>query len=340
MQTLSLKTIKFLKFSNSYIRKNRKEKQDWNSIKPELIERICFYPEYYCRKMSFGQRSILNVIFEFSMCYREIFPTQKTIAKRAKVSRQYCNEILGRLEKLGFISSCYRHMRSCKYKVSDFFKNPEVRSRLSHIFKAFRAIPIQLLTQLNKQGYKVIRCFKNMFKKSESSSSTSTSFSKISDKSLSIVEKLGYRISRKPVLSLAVRSLEFLDLTLAGKIRLNAFPDEAIIYARDNYPHSKAIDNSFNYFFRICSNYCNERGIKPDWRFVYECMEVYGVSKNTPSVYVKKNKVINHRPVKTKPRKNYKKTSNKNFKESSACKLIESWIGKSWEKLCSERKCL
>lgn len=99
---------------------------------------------------------IMNLLFKYSLRGPYIYPRQDTIANIVGCTRQYVNMVIRKLEGVDVIKSKYRHMTSCTYKVSKWFKNPWVRSQLRHIFMAFQSLCIlllfSLLTQRERQG--------------------------------------------------------------------------------------------------------------------------------------------------------------------------------------------
>ena len=259
MRTSSLKIIKSTEFSSNYVKRRRKKKQEWGKKSPILTTKIAADPEHYFRDVSLGERLLLNALFMLDIRHRFIYVSQDKLAERAGITRQHCNYLLDRFEKVGIISSNYRHMTSCEYKVSSYFNNPHIRSALSHIFSAFRGLSLALLTQLNIQGCKD----NNLLEKLGKRSGFCKNFVDICKSSVSVMEKLAFSVFGKDPLSPVVRSLEF--LSFEEMLKMSAFPDEALKHGKKMYERVSNVRDPYRWLFKVCSVYCRENDIQQDW---------------------------------------------------------------------------
>lgn len=69
-----------------------------------------------------------------------IYVSQSYIASKIGVTREWVNQLLKRLERVGFISSYYRNFNTKLYKVSFWFFLQENIKMLSRIFPALRKV--------------------------------------------------------------------------------------------------------------------------------------------------------------------------------------------------------
>ena len=104
-------------------------------------------PKRYLASLSNNQRKVLDYLIRMSVQYGEVYPTQSTIGKHVGLARQNVNVVLKELIELGLISSNYRHLKSCVYKLSPFFYIPEIVKKLASVFVAL-TLTLGVMTQL------------------------------------------------------------------------------------------------------------------------------------------------------------------------------------------------
>jgi hypothetical protein len=85
--------------------------------------------------------AIFNYILFHHNNHTKIFILQQTIADAFECSREYVNRTIKKFETLRLIKRIYRHMRSCIFLISFYFKSPEVRNRLSGLLSALKERP-------------------------------------------------------------------------------------------------------------------------------------------------------------------------------------------------------
>lgn len=96
------------------------------------------------------------------------------------------------------------------------------------------------------------------------------------------MEQIAQQVYGDNPISPIIRSLTELNLTKWGQIRLSAFPDEAILYAQDKLKNNHDIINKYNWFFKVCYQYCTDTNIKPDWQLVEQLSIGYKMPVDAP----------------------------------------------------------
>lgn len=94
------------------------------------------------KNLSKSRKRVLNQIIKFCSYYKNVFPSQRTIAQDVGLCRQEVNEALQEIELLGFMSSNYYHRRTKSYRIAPFFHNPFIRSAFLYLLPALSMLPI------------------------------------------------------------------------------------------------------------------------------------------------------------------------------------------------------
>jgi hypothetical protein len=228
-------------------------------------------PEFFFRNLTKTQHKLLEILLRWSLKYKNVYPRQGTLARMLKISREHCNRLLKWMKDKGLLVSEYRYKLSCHYTLSSFFFSESMRSRLSHIFRPLRALSLSLLFGFSSDVTQDIKkLIKNLINP--------------------IVQRSGEGSMKqfnqthhgdKPV-SEAIRELKCINLSRAGQIKLSAFPDEAIVDAANAYNYAKNVKEPFNWFYKLCMDYCNRNEITPDWIFMHSLLDSYKVSLKAP----------------------------------------------------------
>lgn len=259
---------------------NRKKftSQEWRAIDCWPVDEITQDPEFFFSQLTRTQKNLINYFLSMSKACKMIYPSQSTIASKLGISRQHCASLIKWMRERGLIVSEYRHKLSCHYKLSSYFTNSVIKSRLRHIFSTFRKYAFSIgyllsfssdmtqdIKKLNKNNYFIIK---------RSGESAMKQFTQ------------AYH-GDKPV-SEVIRNIQVFKLTRAGQIKLSPFPDEAIIDAQNAMRFAKNIREPFNWFYRLCSDYCKRNEIDPDWAFMYQLIEKYKISLSAPMIQEEK----------------------------------------------------
>lgn len=79
---------------------------------------------------------LMNYFVDYSERYPELFMSQSRISQDTGIPLSTVERKLNQLRDLGFISSNYRHMNTCEYKVSSYFKIPSIVKKIVRFFPA------------------------------------------------------------------------------------------------------------------------------------------------------------------------------------------------------------
>lgn len=72
-------------------------------------------------------------------------------------------------------------------------------------------------------------------------------------------------------------------MDFASKLKLSAYPDEAIIHSFKQAKKMKVpIANAARYIFKVASEYCREHNLRPDWKWSFKLLDAYGINKDIP----------------------------------------------------------
>jgi hypothetical protein len=274
-------------------------------------ERAHQYPESFIRDLSNSERSVLNYILYNSKKYSRFFQSQATIAKRVGITQNWCNQIIKKLCSLGLLIKEVRPSKTCIYTVSPYFSIPHIKSALSHLLPALHTLAVALLfhTQYlyNQQTpplvrqnsfyvekhdsennqHKLILGVNRLYKVnnlrsiypensidgppgvSSSNTNMATVGSFIPGVIMNAAQPELYGISK------SIQEITELSLTEWGRIKLSAFPDEAIAHARSVMQFVTRARDPFSFFFKTCLQFCNDNGTKPHWKWMYTLQRLY-----------------------------------------------------------------
>lgn len=272
-----LSNSSFFNSKNNNIR-NRVEKQIWSKENPIPCKDVQDNLESFFRNLTESQKLVFDYLNFLSNHNQVVYVSQSGIAKHAGIGRQYCNRIIRGFEELGLISTNYRHMKTSLYKISNFFANPLIRSRLCHIIKSFRKLPLILLWTQSLLG---LLGYNNNYKyHTQTKSYRSREFVKNLSRSKNCRGCMNNEYPISPV----IRDIKILNLTRWGQIKLSAFPDDAIKEAISRMEYFKSAKDPFALFMKICLEYCKTENISPNWDWYYKLSKVYNMPENAPMI--------------------------------------------------------
>ena len=297
-----------LLLSNNNIIRSRRRCQHCRHVDPEPLFKTNQELELFFRGCELYVRKIYNFLLFLHTRHREAFPKQETIARFAGVSRKTVSEVLLKLEELNLITSCYRHMSSCIYKLPRMFNDLRIRDRFKYLFNSLSLLPLQWLMMVPIAVHEPISrpqfpgLFPGRVTQYNSNIYLPTIISMDVQRQLLIErEKTGqsspsrtYRTQEREPLTkeLKIRpivlGIKTLKLTQAGMCRLSAFPDEALLYAEKNMGYTTKIRMPFEYFCKLCVAYCKDNRLWIDYEYVNKLLSSMGLNTDSP-VLVERN---------------------------------------------------
>lgn len=251
-------------------------RQEWKQKTCYPIDDIIQDCEKFFTNTSQSYREILNLFFYYDEKFVEIFPTQVTIAKKVGKSREWTNKLVNRMEREGILVKKYRHMHASYYKLSPWFRNPYVISKLRHIFSALKApLMLSMLLSLSMQCSPIFT-HTNILKCSNYNQrdygwyvARAQAWKNTQKKELTkkYTEILEGRWRMEHTFSQVLSNIRSLKLTQWGKIALSPFCDAALQWADYQCMMQKPKKDQFRYFLKLCCIYSQKHSIKPDWMF-------------------------------------------------------------------------
>lgn len=241
----------------------RKTNQAWHEtfcIIPEIIRNSI---EFHVNRFSKTKKAILNYFLNTHYVFKgSLYFRQDTIAEAIGCERETVNRLLLELEEEKFLISNYRHKTSCLYKISRTLYDPFIQSRIGHIFPICRDRSELLLAGVNHKN--VTQCINKKYIDIKGIKKISFDIEKACN---------GLRGSQRGI-SMALRGMNFTEQEM---IRASAFPDCALHYAKEHLkPMAK---NPFAYFFKVCFDFCNRRGLVPNWGWANKLKDLFETEK-------------------------------------------------------------
>lgn len=275
--------------------RSRQRSQDFTKnpipIKNILDNGFYFFNSWPPRKIR-----LLDYFLWHSNNNPHIYFNQTTAAEYAGISRKTANEWILEFEQLGLVHSVYRHMRSCYYKVSRWFANPEVRNPDSGIGLIFNSLryqtimrPMMLLSLLIAPFASKVtqeKCIKltNIYYQSiNQSHSVLTPESVTTEASLIDLDQKRNEMLGNEMIPAYVKAIKSLKLTKYGQACLSIFPQEVIQYA-DNLTLKFQPKSPYDYFEKVCINRCAELRIMPKRERFTKIVELYNLPQGTPKL--------------------------------------------------------
>src|SRR5690606_19433178 len=183
-----------------------------------------------------------------------------------------------------------------RYYLSRSFLAWPIRKALAPLLPAMRYFPLFLLlfsqSQLNAQRAALFEKQEARLREEYESLCTrnikNTLYFKIRDrnrisKSRDIVGKRTLQKRKSVMIAQYLRENQvLLPLTMAGKARLSAFPDEALRYAFAQIPKSKATTNDqlFGFVFTCACNWMRDHQQEPDWSISMALCKEYNIPRD------------------------------------------------------------
>lgn len=229
--------------------------------------------------------AVLNDFLVWNESYEDMYSAQSTIAQRLGKSRGFVNKTIGLFVDLGLLASNYRHKTSCQYKVSNWLKDVKVRAALSSILSAFVLfpVPIRSETKLEPINWALLKTVqmarwngtitqqKDIFKYNNQViipyKETSDYISKLQRDIMIIPRSTIHDAAHQHIYEIPeiLKNVPELNLSKWGQIKLSCFPEKAIEYAYKQVEYAKHMDDKFRWFFKLCRDWCDDNGVRPNW---------------------------------------------------------------------------
>lgn len=304
-----MQLIKDFKSVSKYSPSNKKNQASHTNFFP--IATVTDNPDEFFRKLAPAKLKILNTLLFFAAKYKQVSPSQEKLGALAGVTRVYANMVVKEFEKLGLVEKVYRHRTTCIYKASKFFTTGNTRTRLSHYLPALRYFSLILLSSMTAlknaqieaqhlQSYSISQqtsLSENLIpldlgnKEVLLKDHVSEIVHRAKDVSGGINIQKGGRVNESTrqffgdnPLSPILDDIRGLKLTTWGKIKLSAFPEEAIVHAAKIFEGRRGVKKPFNFFITLCSNFCIAKKITPNWGWVSDLSIAFGMPDHPPLV--------------------------------------------------------
>lgn len=273
-------------------------------------------PEKYVRHLSPGKRSILDALLHGSNIFESIYYAQATLGRRAHVTREWVNKVCKEFQEHGLIYKTTVWRQSCQYYLNPLFYSFSFRYRVRDLFVSCSWIPPVILSMfaicndLSKLKCKTFQSAEFTLSSYEekniyiNSLYNSQKYRYESVTEVKITQKSKKEIKRRPLKQFKqefqgdnpipgyIRDITELSLTKWGQIKLCAFPEEAIQYARSRLRVFSKAKDPFSFFFKSCCEYCETNEIRPDWMWIDALANHYQMPANAPMLLAVERAVI------------------------------------------------
>ena len=285
------------------------------SLAPHVQENAISYIE----NLSTTDKEIFNVLIGIYMTtkYSRIHPSLDYIAEKTNKSLATVKRATKRFSEDGLLSKHQSGFnKSNFYRLHPMFEDKNVRKELRFVFRCFYFIPIALLMSVpgwsnvenQRKHYIFSRVSSYQEKRNKVNNNLpnppitkSPGFSGAPGRKS---QKGGGDIRKERIKRMDPRdykNIERLNLTEAGVIKLSAFPPEAIAAAMIRLQGlTKPVDDIFRFVFAVSKQWCEGKGIKPNFRESTFLLKEKGYSFDTPSIDAESPVVMKKRPDSTK----------------------------------------
>jgi hypothetical protein len=169
------------------------------------------------------------------------------------------------LRNLNIVATSYGDISGKTLSINPWFYQPEVRQALLPIFKSLVYLSLFLLVT------NPIQSIANNFQP---------------DSKLRSLGVYRYKYINNTIPSTdtmrAIGLITSLNLTQSGRVTLSGFPAAAIEHAERQLTWCTRVRNRFNWFVKVCWQWCNDNFVKPAWHVVCSERTRWGVTKEQP----------------------------------------------------------
>jgi hypothetical protein len=224
----------------------RKSNPHFSATDPRVNDQIRANPYAYFAALTSKECKVFNVFAYWSNQLRMCYIRQDTIARFVGLSREHVNRIIHKFKKDGLLSSNYRHLTSCEYKLSSFFNDFFIRSQLKRFISQFVYLPIALLQPHITQyirfiyksiGFDTVTCY---------------------DTNLHTRARTRERYPsppRREMIAAYVNEIEDIQLTAEDKVHLSRYSPEAVAYGLRQVRKAHTVHNPAAYLIACCKSF-------------------------------------------------------------------------------------
>lgn len=283
-------------YLSAYAQKIKLNHKEFLNKEPQVLEELQLDLEgLFNRTEEQAWIPTLNLIIAFCERFPTVYASHAFIAKQVGIHRDTAQRLVKKLELMGFIATCFRGIKkTLYYKISPIFKRKDIRMRLKHWLPALRFIPfVMLFAAQNKAHIKpdvgqlrdsyilnpvVVGCSEFY--------SSSTITSKVKKGTLSTTptpskeEERG--IPSRSELMKPDWVIPGCRLTVWGRIKLAAYPREAIEFAISRIRPGHNLNKPFQYVLKLANQWCKDNNQVPNWKRFYEIAEALEMPLNAP----------------------------------------------------------
>jgi hypothetical protein len=270
--------------------------------------------DYLLTNVKGKARKALSYLLAVSNKHHTIYVSQSTIARKIGSCRETANRAVAYLARMGIITKRYRHMTTCLYGIHPTFLDPEVRDELKTLFKCFFFLNISLLTSL---GFRNEQLEKDSYIYRQKSSQTEMSHKEIIRNNnirlyttgnhkppgglspgLAQSDRSFVNKSTCPRRGIMTKRIKTLKLTRAGEIKVSPFPPQAIAEAdKQLRNHNKPVKDIFRLYTTFCRAYCEQHGLKIEWRNMFSQLTREGFDNDAPGINPKDPYIYEERAI-------------------------------------------
>lgn len=129
-------------------KQSSQKSQGWSHEDPLPIPEIIANPVQYLKdNLTKSDFKVLNFVFTWENTHRVLYFAYDTIAESLGMCKRTVIRSMNKLRRLGLLGTNYRHMKSCEFRISKWFRDVKIRSALSGLFNAFVIFPVMLFSK-------------------------------------------------------------------------------------------------------------------------------------------------------------------------------------------------
>lgn len=238
-------------------------------------------PKKYVSDLTPSEKAVLSILIEFRKKNWLVYPSQETIAKKVGISRKTVSKSLFTLERLGLISSNYRHLRTSLYDIPSILWNTNIIRKLKKYLPAlllllpFNVTQAKNINKINIYNKRSTFLYTNIWDSRRHWCQNGGRTSVMNEKSKKIRE--------------AIEKVELImPLSLNRKAWLTIFPSSFVLEAseslRNLLKRGETPKNPFGYIYRTCMAMCKRENIQTSFKTRFALKKKYNFLEDEPPI--------------------------------------------------------